>query len=94
MHRDPDVWPEPEKFDPDRFRPDVQIHPCAFAPFGLSDRKCLGYSLAQLELKMVTCDIVCRYRIYTKAPEDLVLNTYATVLTKPAEKIFIELERL
>jgi cytochrome P450 len=72
----------------------VRIHPCAFAPFGLSDRKCLGYSLAQLELRMVTCDMVCRYRIITKAPDDLVLNSYATVLTKPAEQILIELERL
>lgn len=94
MHRDPELWPQPERFDPERFREGVQIHPCAFAPFGLSERKCLGYSLAQLELKMVVCDLMCRYRIFTKAPHDLILNTYAVVLTKPSEKIIIELERL
>uniref|UniRef100_A0A6G1SM40 Cytochrome P450 3A56 n=1 Tax=Aceria tosichella TaxID=561515 RepID=A0A6G1SM40_9ACAR len=94
MFRDPELWPEPEKFDPERFREGVQIHPCAFAPFGLSERKCLGYSLAQLELKTVVCDLVCRYRIFTKAPDVLSLVSYATVLTKPSEKIIVELERI
>lgn len=91
MHRDPTLWPEPEKFDPERFRRGTQIHPCAYAPFGLSDRKCVGQSLAELELKMVTCDILCRYRIYLKSPSDLSLHTYATLLTKPSEKIILEL---
>lgn len=94
LHRDPELWPEPDKFDPERFREGVQIHPCAFAPFGLSEKKCLGFSLAQLELKMVTCDIVCRYRIFTKSPDNLVLNHYAVILSKPSEKIIIELERV
>lgn len=95
IYRDPKVWPEPEKFDPERFReghPDY--HPCAFAPFGLGERRCLGYQLALLELKMFTCDILLRYKLHLQSPEDLELVNYAFVLSKPKEKIMIELERL
>jgi cytochrome P450 len=94
MYRDPELWPEPDKFDPERFREGVQIHPCAFAPFGMSERKCLGYSLAKLELKMVVCDVLCRYKVFTKAPDNLGLHVYATVLSKPSEKVVVELEKV
>jgi cytochrome P450 len=52
VHTDPSVYPEPEKFRPERFsegRPD----PRAWIPFGGGVRRCLGASLAQLEMKIV-----------------------------------------
>lgn len=95
MHRDPELWPDPEKFDPERFRPGhPEYHPCAFAPFGLGERRCLGFQLAMLEMKMLACDIVLRYKLHLKAPVDLYLINYAAVLSKPKEPIMIELEKL
>ena len=52
VHTDPDVYPDPEKFRPERFsegRPD----PRAWIPFGGGVRRCMGASLAQLEMKIV-----------------------------------------
>lgn len=95
IYRDPKVWTEPERFDPERFRDGhPEYHPCAFAPFGFAERRCLGYQLALLELKMFACDIVLRYKLYLKSPETLELVNYAFVLSKPKDKILIELERL
>ncbi|MGW4778213.1 cytochrome P450 [Streptomyces filamentosus] len=50
-HRDPELWPEPEHFDPARFttpgrRPG---HPGAYLPFGLGPRACLGLQFALRE---------------------------------------------
>ncbi|MEU3610152.1 cytochrome P450 [Streptomyces sp. NPDC035033] len=50
-HRDPGLWPEPERFDPTRFttpgrRPG---HPGAYLPFGLGPRACLGLQFALRE---------------------------------------------
>ncbi|GGZ86729.1 cytochrome P450 [Streptomyces bluensis] len=50
-HRDPELWPEPEHFDPRRFlTPDGRpTHPGAYYPFGLGPRACLGLQFALRE---------------------------------------------
>ncbi|WP_327347974.1 cytochrome P450 [Streptomyces europaeiscabiei] len=50
-HRDPELWPDPERFDPRRFTtPDGRpTHPGAYYPFGIGPRACLGLQFALRE---------------------------------------------
>ncbi|GAA1901150.1 cytochrome P450 [Williamsia serinedens] len=52
IHSDPSVWPDPERFDPDRFlgtRPDLT----EWIPFGGGARRCIGAAFASMELQVV-----------------------------------------
>ena len=54
LHRNPEYWPNPDKFDPERFNPNnEQSYPTfAYLPFGEGPRHCIGKRLALLEAKM------------------------------------------
>ena len=63
LHLDPDVWPEPESFIPERHLVDhgeEKPNPWGLTPFGGGARRCLGASLAQLELEVVLAKVLER----------------------------------
>jgi cytochrome P450 len=51
-HRRPDVWPDPERFEPERFL-GARPKPYEFFPFGGGVRRCLGMALALVEMRIV-----------------------------------------
>jgi cytochrome P450 len=64
LHRRPELYPEPERFDPARFHDRERNLPrCAYLPFGAGPRACLGASLAMLELKACLAGLLGRLRL-------------------------------
>jgi len=64
-HRDPRHFPDPEKFDPERFSQlnSVGLHPNAYRTFGLGRRTCVGHVFATMEAKTILSTVLRRYRI-------------------------------
>lgn len=64
-HRLPKYWPDPHRFDPERFAP----HHCAdrprfaFIPFAAGHRNCIGATMAMTELKLAVARIALRYEL-------------------------------
>src|SRR6185295_1085939 len=65
VHRRGDVWPEPEKFDPERWMPDAPKPKsrCAFMPFSSGPRKCIGDGFALLEGQLVLATLLQRVKL-------------------------------
>jgi cytochrome P450 len=66
----PEIYPEPERFDIDRYRPPRSEHrrPGGWAPFGLGDRACLGAGLAQTQLAVIVGSALARFDLALDAP--------------------------
>jgi cytochrome P450 len=64
VHRDPRWFPEPEKFDPDRFFPErfAALPLGAYFPFGSGPRACIGSGMATLEIQAVLAAFMQRFR--------------------------------
>ncbi len=65
IHRDPRWWPEPERFDPERFTAEqiATRHKFAYLPFGGGPRLCIGNNFAMMEAQLVLATIAQRYRL-------------------------------
>ena len=72
-HRDPRLWPQPLRFDPDRFLPEAAAGRAKFAyfPFGGGRMKCIGILLAQLEMKAIARHVLRHVRLVGGAPPQL-----------------------
>lgn len=71
IHRDPALWPDPRRFDPDRFLPEQAEgrDRWAFLPFGGGPRSCLGDHFAMAEAVIALASIVRRVQVTSTQPE-------------------------
>ena len=68
VHRNPEIYPEPQRFRPERF---LETPPGTYTwiPFGGGVRRCLGASFAQFEMTVVLKELLRRHQIRPANPK-------------------------
>ncbi|KAF2888130.1 hypothetical protein ILUMI_18043 [Ignelater luminosus] len=71
IHRSSQIYPEPDKFDPERFTAENQAKrsPYAYIPFSAGPRNCIGQRFAMLEMKSVVSKVLRHYELLPSIPE-------------------------
>ncbi|KAJ8718431.1 hypothetical protein PYW08_002668 [Mythimna loreyi] len=65
IHYDKKHYPKPEIFNPDRFDAEevAKRHPCAYLPFGLGPRNCIGMRFGKLQSQLCIVKILSKFSV-------------------------------
>ncbi len=93
VHRHPDFWPEPERFEPDRDEPQAGAGGPLFAriPFGAGARHCIGESMALYEMSMHVCRVARLFRLTCPPGPRPALEAMINLRTR--DPVYMHLER-
>ncbi|MFT3770191.1 MAG: cytochrome P450 [Minicystis sp.] len=84
MQRRPEVWPDPDRFDPERFTPAAEEsrHKLAWAPFSGGPRTCIGNHFALMEGPIVLATILDRLDLALTSNAEIPPDDSATLRPK------------
>jgi cytochrome P450 len=93
-HRDARWFPEPERFDPDRFAPGraEAIPPLAYFPFGGGPRVCIGNQFAMTEMTLITATLLQSLQ-FELAPDQGPVKLNPRLSLRPADGLRLRLTR-
>lgn len=83
-HHLPEFWPEPQRFNPERFAAgkEAERPRYAYLPFGGGPRQCIGNSFALTEATLITAAIVQRFRVRVDPSHPAAMDPQITLRMK------------
>lgn len=93
IHHDPELWPSPDAFDPDRFSEESATHDSvSYLPFGSGLRNCIGSRFAQMELKLTIIEILRSFKLVTNDRTQIPVQFENAFFLQPKGGIWLSLE--
>lgn len=92
LHRDPKYYPNPDKFDPERFRPEeVKKRPkLAYLPFGAGPRMCIGNHFAMMEMQLLLTLLIRRFDFVLDESHPIEMDALITLKPKTGIRMWVK----
>ncbi|XP_028719508.1 cytochrome P450 3A25-like [Peromyscus leucopus] len=92
LHRDPEYWPEPEEFCPERFSKENKgsINPYVYLPFGYGPRNCLGMRFALISMKFAVVRVLQNFTLQPCEETQIPLKLSKRTIFQPEEPIILK----
>ena len=95
MQRSPEIFPDPLRFDPERFTPEAKArrHKFAYFPFGGGNRQCIGEAFAWMEAVLLTATLAQKWRLKLVPGQKIEVQPKITLRSKYSIRMVPELRR-
>jgi cytochrome P450 len=95
LHRNPDYFPNPEQFDPDRFTPEreKELPRCAYMPFGAGPRICLGNYFALMEGHLLLATLAQQVTFELVPGQTIKADPSKTVTLHPNHEVMVKVRK-
>ena len=94
IHHHEEYWPEPEKFNPDRFLKEEKDkrQPFCYLPFGHGPRNCIGIKFAIIQVKLVLAHFLRQFKFIKCDQTEIPLQLQTTTILGPKNRIKLQLQ--
>jgi cytochrome P450 len=95
LHRNPDYFPNPEQFDPNRFTPEREkdLPRCAYMPFGAGPRICIGNYFAMMEGHLLLATLAQRVTFDLVLEPTIKPDPSKTVTLHPSHEVMVKVSK-
>lgn len=96
LNNDPELFPDPQKFDPERFSHEESKnrHPMAWLPFGEGPRNCIGLRFAMMQIKIGLVSLLKDFEFTTcEKSENPIKNNPRSFILAPLNGIYLCVKR-
>jgi cytochrome P450 len=89
-HLRPESYPDPRRFDPERWLGDKKPDPYAYFPFGGGIRRCIGMAFALYEMKIILATVLSRASLRLEAGPELMVRRGITLAPQKGTRVVMD----
>uniref|UniRef100_A0A8C6DSX8 unspecific monooxygenase n=1 Tax=Moschus moschiferus TaxID=68415 RepID=A0A8C6DSX8_MOSMO len=92
LHKDPELWPEPKEFRPERFskKNKDSINPYVYLPFGIGPRSCIGMRFAIMNMKLAVVRVLQNFSFKPCKETQIPLKVNSQRFLRPEKPVVLK----